>query len=434
MQSAPPLRQEISLAAHRMSSQYLKVRRFTEELCTPLAAEDYVIQSMPDVSPTKWHLAHTSWFFETNILIPFDAGYPSPSPLYNYLFNSYYVSAGKRHCRAKRGLLSRPTVREIYDYRAQVDDHMLKLLDRLDESDAQEVFPVVELGLHHEQQHQELILTDIKHVFSINPLRPAYVREEPKNSNGVELPDLTWIAYPEGIFVVGHRGKGFAYDNESPSHRVFVEPFQLASRLVSNGEYLAFIEDGGYERQLLWLSDGWNVSQSQGWKAPLYWERRDGRWWIMTASGMRELSEAEPVCHLSYYEADAVARWAGARLPTEEQWEIASGHLPIEGNFVESKNFHPVPLTEAGSTRKPRQMFGDVWEWTRSHYSPYPGFKPAAGVLGEYNGKFMCNQFVLRGGSCVTSRSHVRRSYRNFFPADARWQFSGIRLAKDGEE
>jgi ergothioneine biosynthesis protein EgtB len=408
-------------------SRYNKVRQFTEELCAPLATEDYVIQSMPDVSPTKWHLAHTSWFFETFVLTAALSGYRSPDPQYGYLFNSYYNSAGERHCRNRRGLLSRPTVEEIYRYRSYVDDRMREFLDRTEDDRLRDLAFVIELGLNHEQQHQELLLTDIKHIFSINPLRPVYCVRE--NSNGGVLPKLQWLEYTEGLHRLGHNVDGFAFDNELPQHRVFLEPFQFASRLVTSGEYLDFIEDGGYENPLIWLSDGWNVVQTQGWKAPLYWEKRDGSWWIMTLSGMRELDRGEPVCHVSYYEADAYACWAGARLPAEAEWEIVSAGATIDGNFVESRKFHPVPIADSAEST-PVQMFGDVWEWTQSHYSPYPGYRPVAGALGEYNGKFMCNQFVLRGGSCATSITHIRPTYRNFFPADARWQFMGIRLAK----
>jgi ergothioneine biosynthesis protein EgtB len=409
--------------------RYHQVRQFTERLCQPLLTEDYVVQAMPDVSPPKWHLAHTSWFFETFLLASASPGYRSPHASYAYLFNSYYVAAGERHCRPKRGVLSRPTVEEVYRYRAYVDQQMTALLESLDETDLDIWSPIVELGLHHEQQHQELILTDLKYNFSCNPLRPAYVTAD-LSPRVQAVGALQWVSVPEGVYRIGHDGQGFAFDNESPRHRSFVEPFQLASRLITNGEYLAFMADAGYERPELWLSMGWDAVQREGWEAPLYWDRRDGRWWMMTLAGMQPVQEAEPVCHVSYYEADAYARWADARLPTEVEWEVAAMPVPIRGNFVEQHTFHPVPLSQTATDAIPAQMFGDVWEWTQSHYSPYPGYTPAPGALGEYNGKFMANQFVLRGGSCATSISHIRSTYRNFFPAEARWQFMGIRLAR----
>jgi ergothioneine biosynthesis protein EgtB len=413
--------------------RYQRVRRFTEALCQPLVTEDYVIQAMPDVSPPKWHLAHTSWFFETFVLASAIPDYRSPHAHYAYLFNSYYIAAGERHCRPKRGLLSRPTVEEVYRYRAYVDQQMAEVLEGLAGEHLDAWSPIVELGLHHEQQHQELLLTDLKYNFASNPLRPAYGTPDiPRRAQAVSA--LQWVNVPEGIYLIGHDGQGFAYDNESPRHRSFVEPFQLASRLVTNGEYLAFIADGGYERPELWLSMGWDTVQREGWHAPLYWEEQGGTWWTMTLAGMQPVQEAEPVCHVSYYEADAYARWAEARLPTEVEWEIAAMSRPIRGNFVEQKIFHPVPVAQTDTDVTLTQMFGDVWEWTQSHYSPYPGYTPAAGALGEYNGKFMANQFVLRGGSCVTSISHIRPTYRNFFPADARWQFMGIRLARTIKE
>ena len=409
--------------------RYHQVRQFTERLCQPLVTEDYVIQAMPDVSPPKWHLAHTSWFFETFVLASASPSYRSPHASYAYLFNSYYVGAGERHCRPKRGLLSRPTVEEVYRYRAYVDQQMTAFLDGLDGDALDAWSPIVELGLHHEQQHQELLLTDLKYNFACNPLRPAYVTAG--SARPAQLGSaLQWVSFPEGINWIGHDGRGFAFDNESPRHRSFVEAFQLASRLVTNGEYLAFMADGGYERPELWLSMGWDTVQREGWKAPLYWELRDGSWWMMTLAGMQPVQEAEPVSHVSYYEADAYARWAEARLPTEIEWEITAMPLPIRGNFVEQQTFHPVPLGQTDTAAPLAQMFGDVWEWTQSHYSPYPGYTAAPGAIGEYNGKFMANQFVLRGGSCATSVSHIRPTYRNFFPADARWQFVGIRLAR----
>ncbi len=421
MQSAP--------ADQPLSERYRRVRSFSKKLCETLVAEDYVIQSMPDVSPTKWHLAHTSWFFETFVLGTVVSGYRPFHPDFSYLFNSYYNAVGQRHCRPKRGLVSRPTVEDTYRYREYVDQHMLELLEGAEAGRLLELAPVITLGLNHEQQHQELMLTDIKHVFTMNPLRPVY-RERIAPAKRTEAPSLQWVSFSEGVYWIGHQGEGFSFDNEGPRHREFLQPFALASRLVTNGEYLAFIEDGGYERPEFWLSAGWNALQEQGWKAPFYWERHDGRWMMMTLSGMRPVEASEPVCHVSYFEADAYAQWAGARLPTEAEWEVAAAAVPLEGNFVESGSYHPLPASTT-TDGELTQMFGDVWEWTRSAYSPYPGYKPLPGALGEYNGKFMCNQYVLRGGSCATSESHIRRTYRNFFPPDACWQFSGIRLAND---
>lgn len=418
----------------RLLDQYRDTRRFTEQLSAPLEIEDYVIQSMPDVSPTKWHLGHTSWFFETNILVPNSPEYRPFNPQYPYLFNSYYVSLGPQYARLDRGLLSRPTVKQVYDYRLHMDEHIEELFENLSGDRLEELLTILEIGIHHERQHQELMLTDIKHVFSVNPLNPVYNMDRATGHKDASIPELRWISYPEGVYQIGHDGKGFAYDNELERHRVFLNSFQLASRLVTNREFLEFIADGGYEKPLLWLSDGWNTVQSQRWNAPLYWEKRDRQWWIMTLSGLKELDELEPVCHVSYYEADAFSRWRGDRLATESEWEVAARDLPIDGNFVESGNLHPVILENARLDELPSQMFGDVWEWTQSHYSPYPGFRPLSGALGEYNGKFMANQFVLRGGSCATSQTHIRPTYRNFFQADARWQFSGIRLARDKEE
>lgn len=418
-------------AQKALADSYQTVRNFTESLCQPLATEDYVIQSMPDVSPTKWHLAHTSWFFETFVLAKVNPDYKSLHPQYSFLFNSYYVQAGERHTRSERGLLSRPTVEGVYRYRHYVDENMLEFLNRAEEAQMEKVGSVIEVGLHHEQQHQELMLTDIKHVFSVNPLRPAYLNVKDSNSLHSTVPEMKWVPSPEGVYRIGHEGDGFAYDNESPRHREFLEPFRIASRLVTNREYLEFMEDGGYQRPELWLSDGWYTVESNKWKAPLYWEKRDGCWWYFTLSGMRELDLDEPVCHISHYEADAYARWAGARLPTESEWEVAASNLSAEGNFVENGNYHPVALSKENRNGELMQMFGDVWEWTGSPYTPYPGFKTLPGALGEYNGKFMANQMVLRGGSCATSKSHIRKTYRNFFPSGARWQFMGIRLAQD---
>jgi len=408
--------------------RYAGVRRFTERLCEGLEVEDYVVQSMPDVSPTKWHLAHTSWFFETFILIPHAVGYAPIDPAYAYLFNSYYMQAGERHCRDQRGYISRPTVAEVFDFRRHVDRAMEELLVRADGGVLDAVEPLLTIGLHHEQQHQELMLTDIKHVFSVNPLRPAFHRHSAVH--GADPEALGWIGFDGGVRWIGHDGSSFSFDNEGPRHQVFIQPFEIGDRLVTNGEYLEFVEDGGYGRPELWLSMGWSTARENGWTEPFYWERRDGEWWIFTLDGMRRVDPHEPVCHLSYFEADAYARWAGARLPTEAEWEVASEQLAVQGNLADAGVFHPCPLSDR-ATRGPRQMYGDVWEWTSSQYTAYPGYSAPPGALGEYNGKFMCNQFVLRGGSCATSRSHIRPTYRNFFPPEATWQFTGLRLARD---
>ena len=412
-----------------LSKRFRAVREFSHTLAEPLKIEDYVIQSMPDVSPTKWHLAHTSWFFETFVLSKAVKGYRSPSPQYAYLFNSYYIQAGERHLRPKRGLISRPTVEETYDYRNYVDEYMIRFMENADEKEWKEFSPVVEIGIHHEQQHQELIVTDIKHVFSENPLRPVYLSN--KTNNGKTAPPAKWIDIGGGIYSIGHDGKGFGYDNEYPNHKIYIDPYRLQSRPVTNGEYMEFIEDRGYETPELWLSEGWATVESRNWKAPFYWERKSGKWVCFSLSGMKGVNPSEPVCHVSYFEADAYARWAGARLPTEAEWEVAAADLPVEGNFADNLSFHPDTPAAVKDKNPLIQMYGDVWEWTQSAYSSYPGFKTLPGALGEYNGKFMCNQFVLRGGSCATSKSHIRKTYRNFFPPDARWQFMGMRLAND---
>jgi ergothioneine biosynthesis protein EgtB len=419
-----------SIDAPGMASRYREVRGVTEAICSPLETEDYVVQSMPDASPVKWHLAHTSWFFETFVLKAVRKGVAAGHPQYAFLFNSYYNAIGERIARSERGLLSRPTVAEVYAYRAAIDDGVLGLLDRIDEPTWTKLRDLIELGLHHEQQHQELILTDLKHALSRNPLRPSY-RDRGKDEPSRPFAPVRWIGYPEGLRAIGHEGTAFAFDNETPRHREFVPSFRIADRLVTIGEYRAFIADGGYERPEFWLSDGWDARRLHDWSAPLYWESVEGGWRVMTLAGLRDLADVEPVCHVSYYEADAYARWARARLPTEAEWEVVAEGVELTGNFLERERFHPAPRSEPADATAPTQLFGDVWEWTRSPYTPYPGFRPAAGALGEYNGKFMCNQMVLRGGSCVTPRSHIRRTYRNFFPPDARWQFTGIRLAQD---
>ncbi len=408
-----------------LADHYRAVRRATEALCEPLAIEDYVIQSMPDASPVKWHLAHTTWFFETFVLAPHRAGYRAFHPEFAVLFNSYYNAVGPRWPRPQRGLLSRPTVAEVFRYRAYVDEQMAALLEPSTADVLSRVADTLVLGLHHEQQHQELLLTDLKHALSANPLQPVY-RDAPVLDG--QPPALHWHSFPARVVRIGHNGDGFAFDNESPRHRVFLEAFQLANRLVSNGEYQAFMQDSGYERPELWLSDGWAARQTHGWTAPLYWGGDGDAGVAMTLTGRRPIHPDEPVCHVSYYEADAFARWAGARLPTEAEWETAAG--PIAGHFAHSGHYHPSAAAAADDCGPIFQLYGDVWQWTASPYVAYPGYVPTAGALGEYNGKFMCNQLVLRGASCVTPRSHARRSYRNFFPPEARWQFSGIRLAR----
>jgi ergothioneine biosynthesis protein EgtB len=411
--------------ASALARAYDAVRAQTTALAAPLSPEDCALQSMPDASPVKWHLAHTTWFFETFVLgeraahVPFD-------PAFRILFNSYYVGVGERHPRPERGLLSRPDLATVLAYRDHVDAAMRALLAHHVEAG---LASRIELGLNHEQQHQELILTDLKHLFSRNPAAPVYrpgwplARVRPRRAE--------WIAYDGGLDAFGDAGEGFAFDNERPRHRVYVEPFALASRPVTHGEFAAFVDDGGYRRPELWLSAGWDVVAARGWTAPLYWERDGAAWTTFTLHGRAGIDAHTPMCHLSFFEADAYARWAGARLPTEFEWELAARDLPVDGNLLERGVLHPMPLDGDTPSGMPAQLFGDVWEWTRSDYGPYPGYAPAEGALGEYNGKFMAGQYVLRGGSCATPRSHLRATYRNFFAPDARWQFSGLRLARD---
>jgi ergothioneine biosynthesis protein EgtB len=422
----PPHREPSLASAEALIARYRAVRAVTEHLREPLSAEDCQAQSMDDASPVKWHLAHTSWFFETFVLEP---GMPAYRPYhgeYRTLFNSYYQQIGPQYPRPRRGLLTRPALEEVLGYRAHVDRHVLQLL----EGPAARVEPlaaVIEIGLHHEQQHQELILTDAKHLLSCNPLRPAY--RGPGRDGGVTVgAPRRWQSFAGGTRDIGSDGRQFAFDNERPRHPVVLAPFALATRLVTNREFLAFIDDGGYARPELWLSDGWTAVHARSWAAPLYWERRDGQWWQFTLRGMRPLQLEEPVCHVSLYEADAYATWAGARLPIEAEWEAAAVGVRVEGNLLDADRLQPAPAAVGAGVE---QLFGDCWEWTRSAYAPYPGYRPPPGALGEYNGKFMCNQLVLRGGSCVTPASHIRATYRNFFPPDARWQFSGIRLARE---
>lgn len=410
------------------AAQYRATRALSLELASPLSAEDQIIQSMPDVSPTKWHLAHTTWFFETFILNSHARDYREFDPAYNYLFNSYYEGVGARHPRPERGLLSRPPLSDVLAYRAHVDEAMAGVLE--DDQLWPTIAPLVCLGLHHEQQHQELILTDIKHVFSCNSLKPAYAPAEPGISHAT---DLGWVEFDGGLAEIGRRELNdrfdrFTFDNEGPVHKVWLEPFALADRLVTNSEYLAFIEDGGYEKPDFWFMEGWETVKAEGWQAPAYWQKGGEAWQIFTLSGPRDLDPNEPVCHVSHFEADAYARWAGRRLPSEAEWEVAAAGVGDDGNLLSSGALHPRSAAAGDSLR---QIYGDVWEWTGSAYTAYPGFKPAAGAVGEYNGKFMANQWVLKGGSCATPKGHIRSGYRNFFPSSARWQFTGIRLADD---
>jgi ergothioneine biosynthesis protein EgtB len=408
--------------------RFESVRRESEAIAANLTPEDQSIQSMPDVSPTKWHLAHTTWFFETFILSPLDRRYRVFDPAFAYLFNSYYEAVGPRHPRPERGLLSRPTVDIVGAYRDHVGAAMARFAETADVAAWGQAAPPIELGLHHEQQHQELMLMDIKHVFSVNPLQPAY--QAPAPTVAAPAAALDWLDFAGGLVEIGHRGNGFAFDNETPRHKVWLEPFRLASRPVTCGEFLEFIAADGYRRPEFWLSDGWATVRAEGWDAPLYWRREQAGWTVFTLAGRRAVNPAEPVCHVSYYEADAFARWVGKRLPNEAEWEVAAQELPVSGNFADRGIFHPA--RDPGSAQPQlRQMFGDVWEWTASPYIAYPRFRPAAGAVGEYNGKFMSGQMVLRGGAAVTPAGHMRASYRNFFPPWARWAFAGLRLAED---
>lgn len=453
-------RPDVALTAYR------SLRRRSEELTRHLEPEDCAIQSMADVSPTRWHLAHTTWFFETFILRSLDAHYVSPNDQFEYLFNSYYNSVGQQFPRDRRGLLSRPTLREVWEYRAEIDQRIERLLtDKLDDHDWEKISATLQLGIQHEQQHQELMLTDIKHVFSCNPLLPAYSDASSsqvsydglgrceslacEESLAEPLPDLSYFSIDGGIYCIGHKGHEFCYDNETPRHEVLLQDYEIASRLITNGEFLKFVEEGGYRSPSHWLSSGWSTVETERWEAPLYWTRRESQWLEFTLDGLRPLNKNEPVCHISFYEADAFARWAGARLPTEAEWEVFaapyrnepraygtfSGTVNLEsqdsvGVAVGESAWHPRAASAISDYQGPYQVFGDCWQWTASQYLGYPGYRPAAGAIGEYNGKFMCNQFVLRGGSVATTRNHIRPTYRNFFPPDARWQFSGLRLAR----
>ncbi|RUQ89241.1 ergothioneine biosynthesis protein EgtB [Legionella septentrionalis] len=418
---------------NEVSQQFIKVRGVTENLCKPLILEDYVIQSCEDVSPPKWHLAHTTWFFETFLLLRYLPNYRPFNPQFNFLFNSYYQTVGAPYPRPKRGLLSHPSTAKVLEYRHCVNEAMLDLLQQTDATVSHEILAVILLGLNHEQQHQELLLMDIKHNLSIQPDFPAYKIHSPHNNASPCKKETVWLTVEGGIVEIGHTGTGFYFDNEQPRHRKILQSYALANKLVTNAEYIAFIEDGGYQNPQWWLADGWDILQRNKWEAPLYWLKKEQKWHIFTLQGLQEIYREEPVSHVSYFEADAYARWKGKRLPTEEEWEhFVSVHdlTHQPGNFLESDCLHP---EAAFNQDRPQQFMGTLWEWTSSAYLPYPGFKPLAGSLGEYNGKFMNNQMVLRGGSCVTPHAHIRASYRNFFQPDKRWPFTGIRLAKTME-
>ena len=416
-----------------LPERYVQVRRATLALADGLSESDANLQSMPDASPVKWHLAHTTWFFETFVLEAAEANFTPFDASYRILFNSYYNSVGEQYPRPDRGLISRPGLQEVRDYRADVDARLLNLIEYAPAAAGEAWRSTVELGLHHEQQHQELVLTDLKHALSKNPAYPVYRDARPVGQ--VESIEATWHAFGEELAWIGDEGREFAFDNERPKHRSFVEAFELASRTVTNGEWREFIADGGYSTPSLWLSNGWTWLGETGHRAPGYWLERDGQWHQFTLAGLQPVADDDPVCHISYFEADAYAAWAGARLPREAEWEVAArGQATVRGNFAESRHFHPVEASLEAPPARPAElseMFGNVWEWTASPYVAYPGYAPAPGALGEYNGKFMADQWVLRGGSCATPSGHIRATYRNFFPATTRWQFAGLRLARD---
>jgi ergothioneine biosynthesis protein EgtB len=428
MQSNPDLRTRAIQHGAELLQRWIACRTRSVELAEPLSDADATVQSMPDTSPTKWHLAHTTWFLEEFILKKYLRSYRAFDPGYGFLFNSYYEAVGARHPRPLRGLLTRPSLVEIYAYRKHVDHFLKEQLETGVLPD--EALQLVELGINHEEQHQELLLTDILHLFAQNPLRPSYIRQA-HLSRVAQTPRANrWVDFEGGIFSFGHDAQGFAFDSETPRHEVLLRPFALCARPVSNRQWLDFVKAGGYRDSQWWLSDGWRTVQEQDWQAPLYWEERDDAWWHMTLAGMMPLELDAPVSHISFYEADAYARFVGARLPTEFEWEHAAVRQAVQGNFVESKRLNPESGNEDGQGPL-AQLYGDVWEWTASPFMPYPGFRAAPGAVGEYNGKFMNAQFVLRGGSCVTPAHHVRATYRNFFYPHQRWQFTGLRLAKD---
>jgi len=434
----------ITSPRQNLFQKFAGVRQESEDICAPLETEDYGIQTMPDVSPPKWHLAHTSWFFETFLLKPFQKNYREYHPQFAQLFNSYYNTVGSYHPRPQRGFLSRPTVDEVYLYRNHINEQMEELIIEVDEKHWGEITNRTILGINHEQQHQELMLTDIKHIFSVNPLRPQYRKLPLKTGRPTEQ---QWLSYSGGLVSIGHSfghsygqtdsssANDFFYDNEGPEHQTYINDFSLSSRLVTNGEMLSFIKDGGYSDARLWLSDAWKIVCENNWTSPLYWEKKDSDWWHMTLNGMRIVDPNVPVCHISFYEADAFARWSGKRLPTEAEWETAASSETIKGNLRESGYLQPVSPEQNANSGRLEQLYGDVCEWTQSPYSAYPGYRHEDSAFndfsGEYNGKFMSNQMVLRGGSCLTPENHIRSTYRNFFYPGDRWQMSGFRLAKD---
>jgi ergothioneine biosynthesis protein EgtB len=409
----------------------------SEEICHPLEIEDYIVQPIEDVSPPKWHLGHTTWFYEAMFLEKYFSDYKPYHPIYSFLFNSYYQTFGERWERPKRGVLSRPTVKEVYEYRKAITERMVDLIEKIKEEQFQEFASLLVLSLNHEQQHQELLVTDIKYILAANPLYPVYQLRngDPGISSTLKS---EFISFEAGVHQIGYDGTGFCYDNEQPLHTVFVNDFQLHNRLITNGEFLEFIEDGVYQDFRHWLSDGWDTVQREGWRAPLHWQNIDNEWYEITLSGLQKLDPGAPVCHVSYYEAEAYASWQNKRLPSEAEWEVAArldGVENADGNFWDNKNYHPIAATisQMNGRHKLSQMMGNVWEWTNSGYLPYPGYKQAEGALGDYNGKFMVNQMVLRGGSCATSKDHARITYRNFFQPDKRWQFTGFRLADENK-
>lgn len=413
-------------APHPLATRYAEVRARSRALAAPLSAEDCQAQSMPDASPVKWHLAHVTWFFETFVLEAFEPNFKPFNPAFRVLFNSYYQGVGEQFSRPQRGLITRPELAEVWHWREEVDERITRLITT---GAPEPAMRLIALGLQHEQQHQELLLTDVKHLLSINPLRPTYHRPWPLTP--VSQVASSWVEFEGGLVEVGHDGRGFAFDNETPRHRQWLEPYALMNRLVTHGEWLAFVQDGGYQEPRWWLAAGWDWVRSQGICAPMYWTLppdADALPTVFTLHGEMPLDPHTPVTHISYFEADAFARWSGARLPSEAEWESAAATLPVKGNLQDDNALHPMPARQAAGGLA--QMYGDVWEWTSTSYAAYPGYQPAEGAVGEYNGKFMVNQYVLRGGSCATPASHIRASYRNFFPTDARWQFSGLRLAR----